>query len=354
MFNALGNVVLVIVGGAIVAATVLSAARTVVLPHDRPARLTQIVFSVTRSVGQFLSMVSRDLTTRHRINSLHAPVALLGLPMAWLGLAMAGFTLVFAGLGVDSWIGAFRMAGSSLLTLGIADLEGWGQLIAGFLAAALAISVLGILLVTYLPTMYSVYSAREALISDFETFAGEPPRVVDLLIRHFRLEALDRLSEQWRSWRGWFVEARETHTALPAVVLFTSSSPGRGWVSAAGVALDGAALCEAALDTPVDIQARLCMRSGYIALGEIAAYFGDDTSHVPTPDDPISVTREEFDDVMAELEAAELPLVVDRELAWRDFRGWRVNYDRSLRTLARVTSTDDVSLRRSVRVRVPE
>jgi hypothetical protein len=40
---------------------------------------------------------------------------------------------------------------------------------------------------------------------------------------------------------------------------------------------------------------------------------------------------------MAALAAENVPLKPDREQAWRDYAGWRVNYDKVLITLARLT-----------------
>ena len=40
--------------------------------------------------------------------------------------------------------------------------------------------------------------------------------------------------------------------------------------------------------------------------------------------------RDEFDEVVDQLVKAGLPTKADREKAWRDFAGWRVNYDRAL------------------------
>ena len=49
--------------------------------------------------------------------------------------------------------------------------------------------------------------------------------------------------------------------------------------------------------------------------------------------DPISITRAEFDEVIHKLEEAGVPIKADREQAWKDFAGWRVNYDRVLLVL---------------------
>ncbi len=54
----------------------------------------------------------------------------------------------------------------------------------------------------------------------------------------------------------------------------------------------------------------------------------------PRPDDPISIRREEFDEACERLAEAGVPLHHDRDQAWRDYAGWRVNYDTVLLALA--------------------
>jgi hypothetical protein len=89
---------------------------------------------------------------------------------------------------------------------------------------------------------------------------------------------------------------------------------------------------------PPDPQAALCIRAGYIALRHIADYFNISYNPDPRfPDDPISITREEFDAALDELENNNLPINSDREQVWLDFAGWRVNYDRVLLSLAGLT-----------------
>ncbi len=80
------------------------------------------------------------------------------------------------------------------------------------------------------------------------------------------------------------------------------------------------------------------MRAGYLALRRIAAYFGIPTPRDPEhPQHPISVTRQEFDQACDEMAEQGVPLKEDRELAWQEFAGWRVNYDRSLLALCALT-----------------
>ena len=78
------------------------------------------------------------------------------------------------------------------------------------------------------------------------------------------------------------------------------------------------------------------IRTGFLALRRIADYFDMHYDPDPRPGDPISVTRPEFDAALVELEAAGLPLKADRDQAWIDFAGWRVNYDSVLLQLAQM------------------
>ena len=57
----------------------------------------------------------------------------------------------------------------------------------------------------------------------------------------------------------------------------------------------------------------------------------------PAPTDAISVARDEFDDACRAFEEVHLPLRDDRDQAWRDFQGWRVNYDAVVVALAGLT-----------------
>ncbi|MBP7964744.1 MAG: hypothetical protein KBG20_21500, partial [Caldilineaceae bacterium] len=67
-----------------------------------------------------------------------------------------------------------------------------------------------------------------------------------------------------------------------------------------------------------------------MALRRIADFFNVEYNVDPQATDPISITKEEFDGVYAQLADAGVPVVADREPAWRDYAGWRVNYDAPL------------------------
>jgi hypothetical protein len=149
---------------------------------------------------------------------------------------------------------------------------------------------------------------------------------------------LGRLEQLWRDRETWFVDVTETHTSLPALVFFRSPHWEHSWVTASGAVLDGASLLASTVDRPRSPDAELCIRAGYVALRRIADFFG--IRHNPDPhwpEESISIDRREFDQVCRELAEAGVPLKGDLEQAWRDFAGWRVNYDRVLLALAALT-----------------
>jgi hypothetical protein len=170
-----------------------------------------------------------------------------------------------------------------------------------------------------------------------ETLAGSPPSAIELIERHGNLGRLDAMKELWGRWQEWFADVEETHTSQGALAFFRSPEPGRSWVTAAGTVLDAASLQLAVVDVPRDPQAALCVRAGYLCLRRIGTSYGIDHPLDPAPDDPISISRREFDLACTRLHAAGVALKADRDQAWRDFAGWRVNYDQVLVSLAGLT-----------------
>jgi len=141
----------------------------------------------------------------------------------------------------------------------------------------------------------------------------------------------------WLGWETWFIEIQESHTSYPALNFFRSPMPEHHWITAAGTVLDAAALIDSSVDGPSHPEPQLCLRAGFIALRRIADFFGMEYDPDPAPTDPISIAREEFDEVYQRLRAAGVPMRADQEQAWADWAGWRVNYDAVLLQLAELT-----------------
>ena len=323
-------------GVVLVVSALLSAVRTFVLPRSARDPIARFVFRSLRRLFDLRLRFSPNYLVSDRVMALYAPIGLLLLPLVWLALVLLGYAGIYLGLGVETWEQAILLSGSSLLTLGFVSGEALPLALLNFSEAAIGLLLLA-LLISYLPTMYATFSRRETAVTLLDVRAGSPPSAIEMLERYHRLGRLDRLNDLWITWESWFAELEESHTSLAALGFFRSPNPARAWVTASGAVLDAASLTASTLDVPHNAQVDLCIRAGYLALREIADLFRIRYDSNPKPDDPISITHEEFQVAYDSLAASGLPLRPDRERAWKDFAGWRVNYDSVLLDLAKLT-----------------
>jgi len=340
-------------GTLLVLFTLLSAIRTLVIPRAMPDRITGITLGIIRWILNIPLRWATAYQSRDRIMTYFAPLALLALLPVWLFLVTLGYTGIFWGLGVTGWYEAFLLSGSSLLTLGFAKADNLLQLGLVYTEATIGLLLIA-LLIAYLPTMYAAFQRRESAVSLLEVRAGDPPSAVEMLLRFNRIHGLSRLHETWETWEKWFVDLQESHTSLAMLVFFRSPQPSHSWITAAGAVLDAAALTLSTLDIPHDFQADLCLRAGYLTLRNIADFFSVPYNPNPHAGDPISITRAEFDAAYDQLASQDLPVKFNRDQAWRDYAGWRVNYDQVLLALAELTMapeapwSSDRAVKRSV------
>jgi hypothetical protein len=325
------NAVVFALGALAVLGTLGSAVRTVVLPRGVPAKLSSLVFVLLGRVYRLRVTRSATYERRDALMAGFAPVALMLLVVEWLTITLAGYTAMFWALGARPLAAALTDSGSSLTTLGFSQPRDLPSVLLAFTEAGLGLTLLA-MLITYLPSLYAAFSRREAAVALLEVRAGAPPFGPAMLERYARIGWLGGLSAIWDQWETWFVEVEESHTSFAALAYFRSPQPDHSWITAAGAVLDAAALSASTL-LARDPDANICVRAGYVALRRIADFYDIPYDSDPAPGDPISVAREEFDDAYDRLAAAGLELVADRDEAWRDFAGWRVNYDVVLVTL---------------------
>jgi len=323
-----------VAGAGLVVTIFLSAITTVVVPRGVPVRLTRAVFTTTRQLFRVRERFAHTYEQQDRSLALYAPFSLVCLPVVWLAAVLLGYTAIFWSLGTHPLRQAFITSGSSLLTLGFAAVDDLPSTVLAFSEAVIGLILLA-LLITYLPSMYAAFARREALVAMNAIQAGTPPSAVEMLERFHALSDLGDLEvEVWRPWAAWFVDLAESHTSLAALPFFRSPDHRRSWVTAAGVVLDAAALASSTLELRRSPPAELCIRAGFLSLRDIADFYAIAHDPDPAPDDPISISRAEFDEACAHLTAAGIVVRPDADQAWRDFAGWRVNYDRVLVGLA--------------------
>ena len=322
---------LVLISGVIIILFTLSSAlSTFVLPRAARSQLNRIVFGLLRRIFNFFIHFAKSYTRRDAIMAYYAPIGLMLLLPTWYVLILVGYAAIYWAVGFGDLFDVFRLSGSSLFTLGFEISKTPLVTLLAFSEAMIGLMLVG-LLIAYLPTMYSAFARREQVVNMLEVRAGSPPSALEMLLRFKRIHGLEKLSDYWRTWEVWFADVEESHTTLPALIFFRSPRPENSWVTAAGTVLDAAAITLSAVEIPYEASAALCLRAGYLSFRRIATYFD-----IPNPQDPhypdndICVERAEFEDILNQLAIAGLPIKEDRDQAWRDFAGWRVNYDRAL------------------------
>lgn len=331
-----------IAAAALALATMLSAIRSVVLPRAAQSAIPNLTVRAVRAGFRLRASRSDSYLERDRVMAMLAPVALVAMLGSWLLLLFAAYTAMFFCLGGRSLAHAAEISGSSIFTLGTSGANQLGADLLSYSEAGLGLLMVA-LLISYFPSIYSAFTRRETGVTLLQVRAGDPPSATTMLVRYHRIEGrLHQLTELWRTWEIWFADIEESHTTFPILVHFRSPQPERSWITAAGALLDAAAFWVAAVEHVIDPDAQLCLRAGFLALRRISDGFGIAYDPDPSPDDPVSVDRSEWEAAMDELEAAGVPMVPDRDQAWRDWRGWRVNYDAPLLGLARVIEAPPV------------
>lgn len=330
------DVVLIAIGVALIAVTMTSAIKSTILPRAAQNRLLSLVVVGVRLAFRARLRRAATYERRDRVMALLGPVTLIALLAIWLVLLLSAYALMFLAVDTSSIRRAIELSGSSVTTIGTAASPRFVTDLLTYSEAGLGL-VLLTLLITYLPSIYGAFSRREQGVGLLAVRAGTPPRATTMLIRYHRIEEVNfRLTELWRLWESWFIDVEETHTSFPILAVFRSPRPNESWVNSAGALLDAASLWVSAIEHPSDPDAQLCIRAGFLTLRRVASTFGMRFDEDPSADDPITISRTEFDEACDEMAAAGVELRADRDAAWVAFCGWRVNYDTVLLNLARL------------------
>jgi hypothetical protein len=324
----------VAVGWVIVIATAANVVFTLVLPR-RPAGIERLSLVVNRTVRAVFAWLSRIATTYEGKDALLAvtgPIALLGQLALWLGLFVVGYACMVEPT-THGFSAAFTQSAVSLFSVGTAHAGGpadqWVDIAAG---ATWAVVVA--LQIAYLPALYDAFTKREALVAMLESRAGLPAWGPEILARHQLVGIVDTLPSFYAQWEQWAAGLAESHTTYPVLLLFRSPEPWYSWLVGLLAVLDGAAMHLSLAPDSASSQERLCFRMGFTALNRIAKTLGWEIDPDPSPEGPITLTFEEFEEAVTMLADIGFPLERSAEEAWPEFRGWRVNYEAAAYRLA--------------------
>jgi hypothetical protein len=312
-------------GVVLVLTTLASVLVTLVVPRGLRSRLTNAVTVAITSCFRLVASRRPRYEDRDRLLSLAGPTVLIGLVVAWVFLLFLGFALQlwpFTG----SLGNALMVAGSSMFTLGFATAPGAAPTTLIFLSAAVGLVVVA-LQIAYLPTLYSAFNRREQLVTLLESRSGVPAWGPEILARHELIDNVASLPELYKRWEDWAADVAETHTTYQVLILFRSPNPMRSWITALLSVLDAAAMHLSLNPLTAPPEARPLMRMGYMALRELAGVMKIAYNTDPQPDDPVLLTRKDFDEALEHLESVGWTVERSPDEAWVHFRGWRVTYE---------------------------
>jgi len=323
-----------VAGICVVFGTGSSVFKYLMVPRSTSSVLTNVVArSVLGAYRLFTDRVS-DLPVRERILAAGAPTFLLCLLGTWLAGLLVGFALILLPFCGANPAAALRASGSSVFTLGFSVPAGGAPAAIVFAAAASGLTVVA-LMIAYLPVMYAAFNRRETLVTMLEALAGSPAWGPELLARQALIDNVGYLPRLYERWTEWAADVSESHTAYRNLVYFRSPDPASSWLISLLAVLDAAALHLALCPESAPAEARPLLRVGYTAIRKLAQSLGLPVPDDPQPADPLILSREEFGDAVAWLQAADWAIERAPDDAWPHFRGWRVNYEASAYALAR-------------------
>ncbi len=285
-------------GLVIVLATLIDVFSTVLAPgpangHLRiAARLRELTLPLWRYASR-----TRGGGGRQRLSNVFAPVLFCLAFGAWLLLLLAGFGLLFQAwggsftpplVGVDQ---ALYVAGSSLLTLGVSEVNAHGA--ARWLVLWAALSGFGVITatITFILQVQASLHQREAGVLTLSGLAGSPPSGIVLLESFAKLKLQPELPAFFKDWRDWSAAVLHSHASYPVLVYFHSMDAESDWLSALSAVLDAATLLEVLTLDAASGSATLMRRSGSRTLSHLCDLF----AIAPEDDEPVG------DDLVASL-----------------------------------------------------
>ena len=320
------------IGLILVVVSLASAFRTVVLPGASFDRLSRSTFLGLRQLLRAIAAAQRHYD-REAIFRVHAPAGLLLMALAWAVGIIVGFGLLFHATGELSFEDALVLAGSSFTTLGFVPPDSGLHELLAISAAILGLGIVAMLL-SYLPTIYGLYSRREVTVADVSIKSGGRAHGPDLLMRLSREADTRRIDELWADWTHWLIALGETETSEPALVFFRSPHGQRSWLAAATAVMDAAILRNVVVDRPESLRADMAYRAGVEAFVSLAEFFSAEPD--AEADGATRLTRDDFEAVVAQMAEAGMPIVEDRDEAWATFARMRAAFEPQMLGLCRL------------------
>lgn len=270
-----------IFGVAIIAAILLDAFETVVLPRrvTRHLRLSAWFYRYTWRPWARLARHIKSASRREAALGYFGPLSEIVLLGLWAIGLIFGFGLLQYGIGEHVRLGGDRvtfwtvlyMSGETFFTLGLGDVAPVTAASRFFLVmeGGMGFAFLGVV-IGYLPIVYSSFSRREIEISLLDARAGSPPTAAELLARFATCPQQDVLDGIFRGWEQWAAQVLESHLSYPVLSFFRSQHNNQSWLGALTAILDATALVIAGIDNLHNEQAKLTFAMARHAVVDLA------------------------------------------------------------------------------------
>jgi hypothetical protein len=310
----------IVCGGIVIAAVLLDAFETVVLPRrvTRQFKLTAWFYRRTWIPWRRIAGRIKTFSRQQNFLGYFGPLSLILLLGFWAAGLIFGFALLQFGIGGHEQLGnepitfarILYQSGQTFFTLGYGDIlpTTAGARFLSVLEAGMGFAFLGVV-IGYLPVVYASFSRREIQISMLDARAGSPPTAAELLVRlagRSENPAIDQivLDEVLRDWERWSGELLESHISYPALSFFRSQHSNQSWLGALVTMLDVTSLIMTGIEGIHPGQAKLTFaiaRHAAVDLAQVVNARYD-------PDSPERLTDPDFETLREALAAAGLKL----------------------------------------------
>lgn len=231
-------------------ATTVSLMRTVIVPRSLRSVISDAVAKVVTGTSFAIARLRKAYPKRDAVLAWSGPLIIVLQLITWLVLYLFAYGLLLYGVGATDIGDSLRQAGSSLFTLGFADVNTVDATAIDFIAAATGPIVIA-LLIGFLPSIYSAYLSRESAVASLGVVAGEPAWGPELLTRVSLSKEGSALNELFTRWAEEASSIRLSHSTYPVLMWVRSPRPNRHYLVSLLSVLDAAALL-VSLSTSLD------------------------------------------------------------------------------------------------------
>jgi len=222
---------------------------SIVVPGPSSARLSAArhVRRMSVPLWRYVSQ-KRAKGRRQQLSNSFAPLLFFLAFATWMALLLLGFSLMFHALAssfeppLAGFDDAIYFAGSSLLTLGVSEVDAHGA--ARWLVLWAGLSGFGVITatITFILQIQAGLQQREAGVLTLSGLAGTPACGILLLENFAALGLRAELRPFFKEWRDWSTATLHSHVAHPMLVYFHSVDAESDWLSALHAVLDAATL----------------------------------------------------------------------------------------------------------------